>query len=122
MDLPRDASGPEFEEEYDMRPSMVSAAPAFAARTSLVAEMRADASRPDRVHPREILRGRDRGMLLASLASSLFMMLMVVAAGVGIARTSNAGCPAEDAATCVPQSAEWCKSLKGEMLCPGEPT
>ena len=105
-----------------MRLSMVSAAPAFAARTYLVAERIAHPSRPDRVRLRAISRGRHRGVLLVSLASSLLMMLMVVAAGVGIARTSDAVCLAADAAPCATEPAEWCRSLKEEMICPGEPT
>lgn len=102
--------------------TMVSAAPSFAARTCLVGETIARLSRPDRTWLGAIPQGRDRILLLVSLGSSLLMMLMVAAAGVGIARTSDAGCLAEDAAPCVTEPAEWCRSLNREMLCPGELT
>jgi hypothetical protein len=60
--------------------------------------------------------------MLASVAASLIMALMVAAAAVAIERTSDAACLAADSTPCGPDTAEWCKSVDGQMLCPGEPT
>ena len=76
--------------------------------------------------PAEPLRTNPRrarlGTLLGSITASLVMTLMVAGAAVAIEESSNAACMAADSTPCATAPPEWCESVNGEMLCPGEPT
>ena len=64
---------------------------------------------------------RQAVVMLALIAMSLVIALIVALAAVAIERSRDAACLTSDSAPCSSDAIEWCKFFNGRPICIGEP-